>query len=137
MQKRFCEEYLIDLNATHAAIRAGYSKKTAAAQAARLLRNVKVQNYKSELSSRLKSEKIADVTEVMEYLTSVMRGKSESEIIVVEGKGDGISSARHITKNPDEKERLKAAELIGKRFGMFDKKEDEQINEPVRIVDDI
>lgn len=73
----------------------------------------------------------------MEYLTSVMRGKSESEIVVVEGKGDGVSSARHVIKNPDEKERLKAAELIGKRFGMFDKKDDEKIEEPVRIVDDI
>ena len=66
-----------------------------------------------------------------------MRGKSESEIVVVEGKGDGISSARHVIKNPDEKERLKAAELIGKRFGMFDKKDDEKSEEPVRIVDDI
>lgn len=73
----------------------------------------------------------------MEYLTSVMRGKSESEIVVVEGKGDGVSSARNVIKNPDEKERLKAAELIGKRFGMFDKKDDEKAEEPVRIVDDI
>ena len=73
----------------------------------------------------------------MEYLTSVMRGKSESEIVVVEGKGDGVSSARRVIKNPDEKERLKAAELIGKRFGMFDKKDDENSEEPVRIVDDI
>lgn len=73
----------------------------------------------------------------MEFLTSVMRGESESEIVVVEGCGDGCSSARNVTKRPDEKERLKAAELIGKRFGMFDKKEEEQTNEPVRIVDDI
>lgn len=44
-QKRFCEEYLIDLNATQAAIRAGYSPKTAEQTASRLLRNVKVQEY--------------------------------------------------------------------------------------------
>lgn len=44
-QKRFCEEYLIDLNATQAAIRAGYSLKTAEQTASRLLRNVKVQEY--------------------------------------------------------------------------------------------
>lgn len=47
-QKRFCDEYLIDLNATQAAIRAGYSKKTAAEQGARLLINVKVQEYIQE-----------------------------------------------------------------------------------------
>ena len=44
-QERFCNEYLIDLNATQAAIRAGYSEKTAAAQAARLLTNVNIQTY--------------------------------------------------------------------------------------------
>jgi phage terminase small subunit len=43
-QQRFCDEYLIDLNGTQAAIRAGYSEKTASAQAARLLANVKVQS---------------------------------------------------------------------------------------------
>lgn len=47
-QKRFCDEYLIDLNATQAAIRAGYSDKTATEQGARLLTNVKVQEYIQE-----------------------------------------------------------------------------------------
>lgn len=44
-QQRFCDEYLVDLNATQAAIRAGYSEKTACEQGARLLANVKVQKY--------------------------------------------------------------------------------------------
>lgn len=44
-QQRFCDEYLIDLNATQAAIRAGYSERTAEEQGCRLLRNVKVQKY--------------------------------------------------------------------------------------------
>lgn len=47
-QKRFVDEYLIDLNATQAAIRAGYSEKTANEQASRLLTNVNIQNYLSE-----------------------------------------------------------------------------------------
>lgn len=55
-QQRFCEEYVIDLNATQAAIRAGYSEKTADQQASRLLTNVKVQilvqKFKSEISKR-------------------------------------------------------------------------------------
>ena len=65
------------------------------------------------------SEKIATAEEVMEYLTKVLRGESESEIVVVEGTGDGCSEARRIEKAPDEKERIKAAELIGKRYGIF------------------
>ena len=52
-QRRFCEEYLIDLNATQAAIRAGYSEKTASAASARMLRNVKIA---AEIS-RLKAAK--------------------------------------------------------------------------------
>jgi phage terminase small subunit len=48
-----------------------------------------------------------------------MRGNSESEVVVVEGMGNGVSVARGVMKKPDEKERLKAAELLGKRFGIF------------------
>ena len=57
------------------------------------------------------NEKTADAQEVIEYLTSVLRGKSSSTEIVVEGTGDGCSEARTIEKAPSEKERLKAAEL--------------------------
>ena len=84
-QKRFCDEYLIDLNATQAAIRAGYSPKTAAASAARLLRNVKVQEYIAQRMAEKESELIADQDEVLRYLTSVLRGKSRAQEIVVEG----------------------------------------------------
>ena len=45
--------------------------------------------------------------------------ESKSEIVVVEGLGEGESEARRMEKAPDEKERLKAAELLGKRFGLF------------------
>ena len=62
---------------------------------------------------------MATATEVMEYLTSVMRGESTAEVVVVEGLGDGCSEARRFKKAPDEKERLRAAELLGKRFGLF------------------
>ena len=78
-----------------------------------------IKSYIDEQLQQLHSKTIATVEEVMEYLSSVLRGQSESEIVVVEGVGDGCSSARTMTKSPDEKERLKAAELLGKRFGMF------------------
>lgn len=123
-QKRFCDEYLIDLNATQAAIRAGYSPKTAAASAARLLRNVKVQEYIAQRMAEKESELIADQDEVLRYLTSVLRGKSRAQEIVVEGIGEGCSEARTMEKAPSEKERLKAAELLGKRYALFTDKVD-------------
>ena len=118
-QERFCIEYLIDANATQAAIRAGYSKKTAYSQGERLLKNVEVQNYIQEQMKQLESDTIASAEEVIKYLTSVLRGETQAEVIVVEGEVDGCSSARKIKKAPDEKEKLKAAELLGKRYGLF------------------
>lgn len=118
-QKRFADEYLIDCNATQAAIRAGYSEKTARVTAAKMLTNANIRTYIDEQLAKMHDENIADAEEVMKYLTSVLRGQSESEIVVVEGTGDGCSDARRMTKAPDEKERLKAAELLGKRYGMF------------------
>ena len=82
---------------------------------------------------KLHNAKTADVQEVMEYLTAVLRGESSASVVVVEGVGDGCSEARTITKPPDEKERLKAAELLGKRFGMFTDKVNVSGNVPVVI----
>ncbi len=118
-QKQFYKEWLIDANATQAAIRAGYSKKTAYSQGQRLLKNVEGQKYLAELMAEKESELIASQDEVLKYLTSVMRGKSQSTEIVVEGIGDGCSEARTVLKEPSEKERLKAAELLGKRYGLY------------------
>lgn len=135
-QKKFAEEYLVDCNATKAAIRAGYSEKSAGRNADRMMKNEEIRTYIDEQLEKMRSERIADATEVMEYLTSVLRGESTSEIVVVEGCGDGYSEARNIDKAPDEKERLKAAELIGKRYGMFTEKMNLEV-EPVVIVNDL
>lgn len=120
--KMFADEYLIDLNATRAYM-AVYknckSENSAAVNASKLLRNPKIKAYIDEQLKKMHNEKIADATEVMEYLTSVVRGKSMSEIVVVEGVGEGCSIARTMQKQPDEKERLKAAELLGKRYSLF------------------
>lgn len=70
------------------------------------------------------SELIADQDEVLRYLTSVLRGKSRAQEIVVEGIGEGCSEARTMEKAPSEKERLKAAELLGKRYALFTDKVD-------------
>ncbi len=118
-QKLFYKEYLVDSNATQAAIRAGYSKKTAYSQGQRLLKHVEGQRYMTELMEEKESKLIADQDEVLKYLTAVLRGESRSSVVVVESTGDFMSEAREMQKAPDEKERLKAAELLGKRYSLF------------------
>ncbi len=135
-QQRFADEYLIDLNGTQAAIRAGYSAKTANEQASRLLTKDNIKTYIEGRLEKISSEKIADAEEVMVYLTSVLRGESESEVVVVEGSGEGYSKARRMGKAPDEKERLKAAELLGKRYSLFKDNVNLEL-EPVVIMNDL
>ncbi len=138
-QKKFADEYLIDLNATRA-YRAAYpavKKDSVAAQAgSRLLRNVNVKGYIDEQLEKIHNQKTADAQEVMEYLTSVMRGESLAEEIVVEGLGDGVSEARRMQKAPSEKDKLKAAELLGKRFGLYTDKIDVDADLDLRITID-
>lgn len=135
-QKRFCDEYLIDLNATQAAIRSGYSEKTANRIATENLSKPVIKEYIAERMAEKESQLIADQDEVLKYLTSVMRGESQSEIVVVEGVGDGMSEARAMQKAPDERERLKAAELLGKRYGLYTEKVEQQVDMDLNIVVD-
>lgn len=121
-QKKFADEYIKDLNATRAYM-AAYPTVVKAATAgqagSRLLKNVNVKAYVAEQLDKLHDERTADAKEILEYLTSVVRGQSLSSEIVVEGIGDGCSEARTMQKPPSEKERLKAAELLGRRFALF------------------
>lgn len=118
-QQRFCDEYLVDLNATQAAIRAGYSKKTAGVIATENLQKPNIKEYINKRMEEKEKSLIADQDEVLKYLTSVLRGESESEEIVIENVGDFTSEARTMKKAPSEKDRLKAAELLGKRYSLF------------------
>ncbi len=136
-QQRFADEYLIDPNATQAAIKAGYSRKTAAAIGAENLIKPNIKQYIGERLREKESAKIAKQDEVLQYLTSVMRGESESSVVVVESTGDFTTEARIIKKPPDEKERLKAAELLGKRYGLYTDKVDTNGTVSVVVVDDI
>jgi phage terminase small subunit len=145
-QQRFCDEYLIDLNATQAAIRAGYSKKTAYKASDWL--NEKSQEKPSSKFNRAMREYIdnrlaekekaliADQDEVLKYLTSVLRGQSKSTEIVIEGLGDGSTKARKMEKEPSEKDKLKAAELLGKRYGLYTEKVEEKVDMELNVTID-
>lgn len=136
-QRKFIDEYLIDLNATQACIRAGYAKKNANRIGSENLSKLVI---KTELDKRMAEKEdalIAKQDEVLKYLTSVLRGESESEVVVTELIGDGCSEARRLKKRPDEKERLKAGELLAKRYGLLVDKLDGTVTVPVVLKDDI
>ena len=135
-QKRFADEYLIDLNATQAAIRAGYSKKTARQIGTENLAKPYIKSYIDEQMTKKESELIAKQDEILKYLTSVLRGDSQSAEIVVEGRGEGWSEARIIKKEPSEKERLRAAEMLAKRYGLLTDKVSLEVA-PIVIKDDL
>lgn len=131
-QKRFCDEYLIDCNATQAAIRAGYSPKTAKQIGQENLTKPDLKKYIDEQLERIHSEKTADAQEVLEYLTAVMRGEHKEQVLKL--IGEGVQTVTDI--DVSARERLKAAELIGKRYGMF--KDNVNVDlEPVVIVNDL
>ena len=132
-QKMFCDEYLIDLNGTRA-YKAVYknikSDNSAAARASKLL---DIKEYIQKRLKELESERVATVQEILEYYTSVMRGNSKSSVLALCGNG----FQEVIEKPPDEKERLKAAEALARRFGLFKDNVDITSKGNTIIVDDI
>ena len=114
-QQKFCDEYLISGNATDAAIKAGYSRKTAKQTGSENLAKPDLKAYIETELAKIHSAKIADAEEVMKYLTSVMRGEHTEQVLKL--VGEGVQTVTDI--DVSAKERLKAAELIGKRYGLF------------------
>lgn len=116
---KFVHEYMKTDNMTQSAIKAGYSPKTAYSQASRLLKNNRVQDYIVAIRERLDSDKIADIQEVMEYLTSVMRGEKKDQFDL----------------DPALSERTKAASELAKRLDV--RARNLNIECAVNIIDDI
>ena len=113
--EKFCHEYIKDMNATQAAIRTGYSEKTANRIGSRLLSNVDIKTRVAELREAYFNENIMTAQQVEYELTRIALGLSNEKHVVIEGTGEGYSEARIIDKPPDEKSRLKALELMAKR----------------------
>lgn len=118
-QEKFCREWIKDGNGKQAAIRAGYSPKSATEQGSRLLSYANVQNRIAELMSKMESKDIADAKEVMQFLTSMMRGEIKEEVIV-----GNYDATRTVEKQAPAKERNKAAELLAKRYGLLSDKQE-------------
>ncbi|NJI81864.1 terminase small subunit [Clostridioides difficile] len=131
-QKRFCDYYIETGNATEAAIRAGYSEKTAKVIGAENLTKPYLKNYIDERIGQLESNRIADAKEVMEYLTKIVRNEAKEEVVVVSENG-----VERVKKDVSIRDRNKAAELLGKRYRLFTDKVEVEGTGIVKIVDDI
>lgn len=123
--KKFADEWLIDMNGTRA-YKAAYPsiKKdtTASVNANRLLRNAKVKAYIDEQLEIMKNERTADAQEVMEFLTSVMRGEVKEPVTILDGNG----YQKVVELQPSVQTRRAAAVDIGKRYALFTDKVDLQ-----------
>lgn len=144
-QELFIEEYLIDLNATQAAIRAGYSQKTARSQGQRMLTKVDIQQAISERMEEKKSDIIMKQDEILERLTSQARREEKdyqvmlSEHLVKNDKDSviGVERKPEVVEVPTQnKDAIKALELLGKYYVMWtDKQEVTQRNIEINIGD--
>ena len=104
-QMDFVLEYLKTNNITKSAIKAGYSPKTAAVQGSRLLTNVKIASYVEAVNERMESDKIADIQEVMEYFTSVMRREKKDQFDLDPTLSDRTKAASELAKRLDIREK--------------------------------
>ncbi len=132
-QKKFADEYIISGNMYKSAIAAGYSENYAKGNVSKLFENVRVKNYIDKRLAEIDSKKIADQTEVMQFLTAVMRGEVTEPVAIM--AGDGYQEVQDL--RPSAQTRRAAAVDIGKRYGMWTDKQEISANVAVQILDDI
>lgn len=148
--KRFCEEWLIDCNATRAAKAAGYSRRTARAIGQKLLTKVDIQKHLSKLMAEKNKALVASQDEILEYLTAVMRRQLKECVVVVvkettytrePDESGKLKSCKHVSEVPrlieipaKLSDANRAAELLGKRYGLFTEKIDVGGTLPVIIM---
>lgn len=147
-QQRFCDEYLIDLNATQAAIRAGYSDKTAYSIGSENLKKPEIREYIDNRLAEKEKELIADQNEVMKYLSSVMRREMKESVVVtlqnkvekwVKDEETGKLKKQTVTEEKPAVVEIpaklsdsnKAAELLGKAYGIYTDKIEAEVTLPV------
>lgn len=131
MQEKFCLEYAKLGNARQAYINAGYNcekENTIDASASRLLRNVKVQAKLAELAEETKNNAIADIQEMQEVLTRIIRQEATEEVIVLDSVHGTFNKT---SKTPAVKEVISAIEKLGKMQGAFKDKVELEIAVPV------
>ena len=126
-QQQFCYEYMKDFNATRAYNRAYKNENlnTCRKNAEKLLSKTDIAQYIKEETEKINNEKIASIEEIRQLLTEIARGETtKGTTMVIEAIGGGITQAKEVHKKPEDKDRLKALELLGKANNMFTDKVD-------------
>ena len=132
-QQKFADEYIISGNAYQSALKAGYSENYAKARSSEMLDNVGIKKFLDDKMDAMANKSIADQTEVMEYLTRLMRGEEkETEMMNV-----GNFEQELVEVPVKHNIRKQAAELIGKRYSMWTDKQDVNLSGTVVFVDDV
>ena len=138
-QKAFADYYIELGNATESYIKAGYKvseRKVAEVEGCKLLKNPKIDNYIKKRMEQIESNRIAKAEEVLAFLSASLRGEVLEEVISTETV-DGMVKPVILKKQLSAKDRIKAAELLGKRYALFTEKVDLEGNVGVTIIDDI
>ncbi|MDM0481049.1 terminase small subunit [Clostridium perfringens] len=130
-QKAFAEYYIETGNATESARKAGYKGKNLNRIASENLSKLDIKSYIDEKMKELESKRIAKAEEVLEYLTRVLRGEETEQVVVTENIGDFMSEAKVVDKEVSAKDKIKAAELLGKRYRLFTDKIEADVNQTV------
>ena len=139
-QKAFADYYIELGNATESYIKAGYKvskREVAEANARKLLGNHSVKKYIEERMKEIDNARIAKAEEVLAFLSSSLRGEIDEEVVSSESDGEGGIKPVILKKQLSAKDRIKAAELLGKRYALFTEKVDLEANVGVTIIDDI
>ena len=133
-QKAFADYYIESLNATESYKMAyNCSYNTARTNGARLLTNANIKKYIDEVMSAKDESRIASQDEILQILTDIARGITEEEVVQFSQLGEELRT----TRKPTIKDRMKASELLGKRYRLFVDKTELEITEPITIIDDI
>lgn len=148
-QQRFCDEYLIDLNATQAAIRAGYSEKNARNIASENLAKPNIREYIDNRLAEKEKALIADQNEVLKYLTATMRREKKECIVVTTSEersiyapdDNGTMRKQTVKKETPQiveiparlSDANKAAELLGKAYGLYTEKVEADVDMDLNI----
>ena len=135
-QKAFADYFIETGNAYQSAIKAGYSENYAKGNVIKLLENESVKAYIDERMKQIESDRIAKAEEVLAFLSSSLRGEVLEEVVTTETV-DGMIKPVILKKQLSAKDRIKAAELLGKRYALFTEKVDLEGNVGVTIIDDI
>ena len=132
-QEMFVNEYLIDYNATQAAIRAGYSERTARSIGQQLLTKLDIKKAIKEQREKIQNDNIATAKDVEEFLSLAMNDEIEEEQVLMSPNG----KVCRVVKKLSGKDRIKAAELMGKRHALFTDKQDITLEQVPVFEDDI